>query len=142
MRTRLTEYAMRFVRIAARYEEEYLGSTSIGYSSTSFEFTNPSEPDGHLGSGLAFIDDVSGAREMLANAGRIEGWRHTKSYEYYKTVSKPVSLLKGLYPSEYLYPRILNIAWRTTRSKGLTLHTSYGACGMARICLMPKLISS
>jgi hypothetical protein len=88
------------VRIAARYEEEFLGSTSIGYSSSPFEFTSPSEPGGHLGSGLSFMDDLSGTREMLANASRIEGWRHTKSYEYYKAVSNPVSSLISMGPSE------------------------------------------
>lgn len=96
---------MRFVRIAARYEEEYLGSTSIGYPSSSFEFTNPSEPGGRLGSGLPFVDDILGAREMLANASRIEGWRHTRSYEYYKAVSKPVSLMNGACPSEISTPQ-------------------------------------
>lgn len=89
MRTRLTEYAMRFVRIAARYEEEFLGSTSIGYPSAPYEFPTANEPSGLLGSGLCFSDEVSGAREMLANASRIEGWRHTKSYEVYKAVSTP-----------------------------------------------------
>ncbi|KAF8586594.1 spindle pole body interacting protein [Ramaria rubella] len=84
VRTRLTEYALRFVRMAARYEEEYLGSTSIGFPSSSFEFPTANEPAGRLGSGLGFMDEASGVRELLANASRIEGWRHTKSYEYYK----------------------------------------------------------
>lgn len=86
MRTRFTEYATRFVRFAARYEEEFLGSTSIGYPSSPFEFPKPNEPGGHLGSGLSFIDETSGVKELLANASRIEGWRHTKSYEYFKMV--------------------------------------------------------
>ena len=86
MRARFTEYTMRFLRMAARYEEEYLGATSIGYPSSSFEYPNPNEPGGRLGSGLSFMDEMSGGKELLANASRIEGWRHTKSYEYHKLV--------------------------------------------------------
>lgn len=86
VRTRFTEYSTRFIRMAARYEEEYLGSTSIGYPSSSFEFPSTNESGGRLGSGLSFMDETSGGRELLANASRIEGWRQTKSFEYYKTV--------------------------------------------------------
>ncbi|KAF8524403.1 spindle pole body interacting protein [Hysterangium stoloniferum] len=84
VRTRLTEYASRFARTAARYEEEYLGSTAIGHPSTPFELSSADHPDGRLGSGVAFVDEASSARELLANASRIEGWRHTRGYEYFK----------------------------------------------------------
>ncbi|GJJ15121.1 hypothetical protein Clacol_009396 [Clathrus columnatus] len=83
IRTRMTEYSLRFVRLAARYEEEF-GSTEIGHPTAPFEPPTPEFPHGRLGSGIAFLDDVAGSRELLANASRIEGWRHTKSYEHFK----------------------------------------------------------
>jgi len=33
-----------------------------------------------LGSGIDFLDDAAGSREVLANASRIEGWRRTAMY--------------------------------------------------------------
>lgn len=78
------EYALRFVRLAARYEEDLYGSTKIGYPSSTFS----DGPGGYtqLGSGLMFLDDSAGAKELVANANRIEGWRRTKMYEYYSAV--------------------------------------------------------
>ena len=76
----------RFVRLAARYEEEYLGSTKIGYPTASFDTYTQ-----QLGSGLIFPDDVSASRELTVNAYRIEGWRRTNMYEHYMAVR--------LYPS-------------------------------------------
>ncbi|KAL5481024.1 hypothetical protein ACEPAI_9965 [Sanghuangporus weigelae] len=78
IRARFTEYVQRFVRLAARYEEEYLGSTKIGYPTAPFDPYSQ-----QLGSGLIFPDDVSASRELALNAYRIEGWRRTKMYEYY-----------------------------------------------------------
>lgn len=82
IRARFTEYVQRFVRLAARYEEEYLGSTKIGYPTASFDPYSQ-----QLGGGLIFPDDVSASRELSQNAYRIEGWRRTKMYEYYLGVS-------------------------------------------------------
>lgn len=79
IRAKFTDYVQRFVRLAARYEEDVLGSTQIGYPSMTFS-------DGHLGSGMV-LDDALGARELTGNATRIEGWRRSDSYDYYKTVS-------------------------------------------------------
>ena len=76
IRLKFAEYVYRFVRLAARYEEEFHGSTKIGFPTTSCS-------DGQLGSGLP-LDDT---KELTANAGRIEGWRRTPCYEYYKVVS-------------------------------------------------------
>ena len=79
------EYVLRFVRLSARYEEEYMGSTKIGYQSLTFGMG----PDGYLqlGGGLLFPDDVSVTKELALNAHRIEGWRRTKMYEHYTVVS-------------------------------------------------------
>ncbi|KIY46793.1 spindle pole body interacting protein [Fistulina hepatica ATCC 64428] len=78
MRMRVTEYVMRFVRLASRYEEEITSSTRIGFPSAPFnENRTPM-----LGSGMIFADDGACAKELAANAQRIEAWRRTNSYVY------------------------------------------------------------
>ncbi|TDL18713.1 spindle pole body interacting protein [Rickenella mellea] len=81
VRARFMEYVSRFVRLAARYEEEIMGSTKIAYPNSPFM----DGPNGYtqLGSGMMFLDEVAGAKELAANANRIEGWRRTTMYEYY-----------------------------------------------------------
>ncbi|KAI0346507.1 spindle pole body interacting protein [Trametopsis cervina] len=79
VRARFTEYSTRFVRLAARYEEDVLGlTTNIGYPSAPYSESPGEEPK--LGSGLAFTDEAAGVRELAANASRIEAWRRTESY--------------------------------------------------------------
>jgi hypothetical protein len=63
------------VRLAAGYEEETFGSTKIGYATVPFM-------EGQLGSG-SFVED---SKEIALNAGRIEGWRRSDNYEYFKAV--------------------------------------------------------
>lgn len=55
-----------------------LGTTTIGYPGVSF--TERPGDASHLGSGIDFLDDAAGSREVLANASRIEGWRRTAMY--------------------------------------------------------------
>lgn len=78
IRARLTEYAARFVRLASTYEQETFGHSSVDFASRAFS----SRVQGvrALGSGLLFVDEQSRARELAANAGRVEGWRGTPSY--------------------------------------------------------------
>ena len=76
----------RFTRLAARYEEETFGNTVIGYPSAVFSDSPPGHAE--LGSGITFIDEVTLSKEIAANASRIEGWRRSKSYEYFKQVRK------------------------------------------------------
>lgn len=86
VRARFTEYAARFVKLAARYEEDVLGmTTTIGYPTVPYMEPPGEEP--RLGSGLCFADEAAGARELAANASRIEAWRHTESYELWQQVS-------------------------------------------------------
>ncbi|GLB37694.1 putative docking domain of Afi1 for Arf3 in vesicle trafficking [Lyophyllum shimeji] len=80
VRMRFTEYVMRFVRLASRYEEEVTGSTKIGFPSSSFTEV-PGRPP-QLGSGIAFNDEATCFKELTANAQRIEAWRKTNSYQY------------------------------------------------------------
>lgn len=65
--------------MASRYEEETFGGTTIGFSSKT-----PSEH--HLGSGYTFASEAAKARELAFNTSRIEAWRRTKSYQYWKEV--------------------------------------------------------
>ncbi|EAU91626.1 MesA protein [Coprinopsis cinerea okayama7 len=80
VRTRFTEYVLRFVRLASRYEEETTGSTKFGFPSSPFTEV-PGQPP-QLGSGLAFNDEASCLKELASNAHRIEAWKKTNSYQY------------------------------------------------------------
>lgn len=82
----------KFVRLASRYEEETLGWTTIGYPSKT-------PTDKQLGSGYTFANEAAKTKEMAFNASRIEGWRRTRSYEYWKEVRIPslrINLTSGL----------------------------------------------
>ncbi|KDQ14075.1 hypothetical protein BOTBODRAFT_33187 [Botryobasidium botryosum FD-172 SS1] len=79
VRSRFTDYVLKFLRVAARYEELAFGSTSIGYPSLSFIEGDTCQ----LGSGIV-ADDNLGPREMVSNMSRIEGWRATESYGFWK----------------------------------------------------------
>lgn len=78
IRAKFAHYFARFIRLAARYEQDVIGSTKIGYSSRSAS-------QGQLGSGMTFPDDATKAKEMHLNLYRIEGWRKSKSYQYWKS---------------------------------------------------------
>ncbi|KAG7553659.1 hypothetical protein FFLO_02944 [Filobasidium floriforme] len=77
IRARFTEYISKFVRMAARYEEEFYGQTSIGYPSQPFR-------ESSLGGGFIFPDESTKTKEWSTNANRIEGWRRTRSYRYWR----------------------------------------------------------
>ena len=79
VRWRFTEYVSRFVRLASRYEEVATGSTVLGFPTVPFT-------EGSLGSGVVFPDETLLAKELATNASRIEGWRRTKTYQYYAIV--------------------------------------------------------
>ncbi|KAF9816590.1 hypothetical protein IEO21_03991 [Rhodonia placenta] len=82
VRARFTDYAARFVRLSARYEEDTMGSTMIGFPSSSYT-ERPGEPR-RLGGGIGFVDEATCARELAANASRIEAWRRTESYTLFQ----------------------------------------------------------
>ncbi|KAJ6591341.1 docking domain of Afi1 for Arf3 in vesicle trafficking-domain-containing protein [Mycena sp. CBHHK59/15] len=79
VRVRFTEYVLRFVRLASRYEEDVTGTTKFGYPSYVFDSRLPNP---RLGSGIVFNDEAVGRRELAANSQRIEAWRKTNSYNY------------------------------------------------------------
>jgi hypothetical protein len=65
--------------MTGRYEEEFYGQTSIGYPSQSYR-------DSQLGSGFMFPDEQTKVKEWAINSSRIEGWRRTRSYRYWREV--------------------------------------------------------
>ncbi|KAG8982436.1 hypothetical protein FRB90_006792 [Tulasnella sp. 427] len=60
--------------------------SETGVSTSMVGMGIPQGLGGSLGSGMVFMDDATRAREMTSNASRIEGWRGTKSYEYWQQV--------------------------------------------------------
>lgn len=81
IRVRWTDYISRFVRLVAYQEQLHLGSTRLGWPFSTFR-------EGHLGSGIVYIDDDLRQREMRGNAHRIDAWRKTKSYRLAQKVSE------------------------------------------------------
>ncbi|KAF8629141.1 hypothetical protein AX17_005727 [Amanita inopinata Kibby_2008] len=81
VRMRFTEYVMRFIRLASRYEEETTGITKIGYATSSF-IEGSTDRSSQIGSGIVFNDESTCLRELNANAHRIQAWRSTNSYKY------------------------------------------------------------
>lgn len=79
VRARFADYVIRFVRLAAKYEEDQLGNTTIGWPTIAFK----SSATG-LGSGLVTQGEV--ARELAAFSPRIEAWRQSRSYHYFRQV--------------------------------------------------------
>ncbi|KAJ7803801.1 stabilization of polarity axis-domain-containing protein [Mycena olivaceomarginata] len=79
VRLRFTEYVLRFVRLASRFEEDTTGTTKFGYPSHAYDGRAPNP---RLGSGIVFNDESVGRKELAANSHRIEAWRKTNSYEY------------------------------------------------------------
>ncbi|KAH9941624.1 mesa protein [Epithele typhae] len=83
VRAKFAEYALRFVHVASRYEEDALGTTAIGYPTAAYAERAPNERP-RLGSGPFFADDGAAGKELAANAGRIEAWRRTECYKLFQ----------------------------------------------------------
>lgn len=76
VRAKFQEYVLRFVRLAARYEEVNYGLTGLCWKSDK----------NTLGYGPVFVDQATEQRELEVYANRIEAWRQTISYKYYQEV--------------------------------------------------------
>lgn len=133
VRQRFTEYVQRFVRTAARYEEDQFGRTEIGFRSAPFV---PGGVGAHLASGIVGVqlgsgiiptDSVAFAKELNANASRIEGWRKTRSYEYYATVR--IRFLSRAGDTHHI-TRILGRRRRAVHSAASMCITNFGGCRM------------
>jgi hypothetical protein len=127
---RFTEYTLRFVQLAARFEEETFGSTQVSFPSVAFSPNAMTGPQ--LGSGLFFVDEATGARELAANASRIEGWRKTNTYQY--CVAVCCHYLVILCPNiieiraRSAPRRILPVIGRQARFVASTSFINYGGC--------------
>ncbi|KAH9855323.1 spindle pole body interacting protein [Lenzites betulinus] len=88
VRAKFTEYVIRFVRVAARYEEDLLGSTSIAWPTVIYTERPGEKP--RLGSGAYFADDAACARDLAVNASRIEAWRRTDCYKLFQADWKQI----------------------------------------------------
>ena len=136
VRAKIAEYAWRFVRMAARYEEDILGmDTAIGYPSSSF--TDRSSDGPHLGSGMCFTDEGAGQRELAANASRIEAWRRTESYQLWHAVRVSGLCDCGVLLTETYY-RISTRVLRRIPCKALTLSISSGDYATQSVCQTVK----
>ncbi|KAI0366822.1 spindle pole body interacting protein [Pilatotrama ljubarskyi] len=82
VRAKFTEYVIRFVRVAARYEEDVLGSTSIAWPTAPYTERPGEKP--RLGSGGFFADEATCAKDLAVNASRIEAWRRTECYKLFQ----------------------------------------------------------
>lgn len=72
------------MRVAARYEEDLLGSTTIAWPTMPYTERPGEKP--RLGSGAYFVDDATCARDLAVNATRIEAWRRTECYKFFQIV--------------------------------------------------------
>jgi hypothetical protein len=76
LRSKWRDYIMKFVRLAAAFEESVYGASAL--------YIGASEADagahGVSGHGYVWPDDTARARELGAHVWRIEGWRNTRSY--------------------------------------------------------------
>ncbi|KAJ9103891.1 hypothetical protein QFC21_002354 [Naganishia friedmannii] len=77
VRARFAEYVHRFVRLAARYEEDTTGHTTIGFASKRAYGQE-------LGSGHEFASETNKAREFALYGPRIEAWQKSQSYQYWQ----------------------------------------------------------
>lgn len=143
VRARFTEYLQRFIRLASRYEEDVLGMTTIGYPSASFN-EGPGDSS-QLGSGIVFLDENAGARELAANASRIEGWRRTKTYLYFQEVCLlfflPVRICLETCPERgdvAVWRRTSGMHWQRMQSRASIYCISCTDCGMSNICRMRR----
>ncbi|GBE83981.1 spindle pole body interacting protein [Sparassis latifolia] len=81
VQARFTEYLVRFIKLASRYEEDITGTTTIGYPNVTY---TEKAGERRLGSGITFPDDSTSPREIALSASRIEAWRRTESYRLYQ----------------------------------------------------------
>ncbi|ORX54605.1 spindle pole body interacting protein [Hesseltinella vesiculosa] len=79
IRAKFQDYVYRFVRLASLYEENVYQETKLAW-----RHDNETDPSGLLGTGYVFADEASKQRELVANAGRFEGWRQSLSYKYFQ----------------------------------------------------------
>jgi hypothetical protein len=81
IRAKFEAYVMRFVHLAALYEQRTLGEAVIGFPLPDPMFHKKTIRG--YGS-ILFPDEASETRELDVNKSRIEAWRTTTSFAYYR----------------------------------------------------------
>jgi Stabilization of polarity axis len=76
LRSKFREYVIKFTRIAAAFEETVFGASALHAGAVEAD----AGAFGVAGHGYVWPDETSKARELAANAWRIEGWRTTRAY--------------------------------------------------------------
>ncbi|KAJ5654682.1 Protein mesA [Penicillium lividum] len=92
IRAKWRAYIMKFVRVAAAFEEAVYGASNL-YVLGPDEELSPDSPTGQQmdaldpsslrGHGYVWPDESAKQRELSASVSRIEGWRNTRSYYSY-----------------------------------------------------------
>lgn len=106
------------MRLASKYEEDLTGSTTIGFPTVSF---SGSGDKARLGSGMIWTDDMSGPRELQANASRIDGFRGTEIYKALQIVS--ATLMSTVHLSHNTIRRTSNANTHPLQSTALIFST-------------------
>jgi hypothetical protein len=79
IRARFADWALRFVRLASKFEEEKLGTATIGWPSSPFSTA-------HTRLGTGFVMTPETARELHLHKPIIDAWMSTQSYQLCKQV--------------------------------------------------------
>lgn len=83
LRSRVTEYVATFARHITRHDDYFHGTAAPELH----RFPHQPYLNGQIGSGTAFGDREGEARELMANAQRVEGFRSSVGYEAWSEVS-------------------------------------------------------
>lgn len=76
------DWVIKFTRIASAFEENVYGTSALLIGGLQTETKNMFKLSGH---GYVWRDEDTRLRELAGNASRIEAWRQTRSYFYFKT---------------------------------------------------------
>ncbi|KAJ5746735.1 Protein mesA [Penicillium odoratum] len=92
IRAKWRAYIMKFVRVAAAFEEAVYGASNLyvlgpdeelSPDSPTGQQTDALDPSSLRGHGYVWPDEFAKQRELSASVSRIEGWRNTRSYYSY-----------------------------------------------------------
>ncbi|PWN23179.1 spindle pole body interacting protein [Microstroma glucosiphilum] len=108
LRSRVTEYVSTFARHITRHDDYFHGTAAPELHRI------PHQPylNGQLGSGTAFGDREGEARELMANAQRVEGFRSSAGYELWSKADAICRLDTSLIPGLDLWHQICRLRGR------------------------------
>lgn len=105
VRMKFKDYVIRFTQLAAAFEETVYGTSGLWVG----------HEENHVirGHGYVWPDDASKMRDLAANMARIEGWRHTRSYQAFRTDVQALYVVKPI--------KIMDLQHQIDRLRNLTL---------------------